>query len=28
VVHTWISFVSADQEDVATSIYTGKVSIT
>lgn len=27
VVHTWISFISADRQDVATSIYSGVVTI-
>jgi hypothetical protein len=28
VVHTWVSFISADGEDIATSLYTGEVTIT
>jgi hypothetical protein len=27
VVHTWIAFISADRQDVATSIYSGEVTI-
>jgi hypothetical protein len=26
-LHTWMSFISADEKDVATSLYTGEVMI-
>jgi hypothetical protein len=28
LMHTWVSFISADEENIATSLYTGEITVT